>query len=53
MRHRKAGRKFGRAAGPMTVTDDISDRLLRLPLHYGLTAAQVAEITAAISDFFR
>ena len=47
-----AGRKFGRAAGPMTVTDDISDRLLRLPLHYGLTPAQVAEITAAIAGFF-
>ena len=47
-----AGRKFGRAAGPMTVTDDVSDRLLRLPLHYGLTPAQVAEITAAIASFF-
>ena len=48
-----AGRRFGRAAGPMAVTDDISNRLLRLPLYYELTAAQVAEITAAITAFFQ
>jgi len=47
-----AGRKFGRAAGPMTVTDDVSDRLLRLPLYHELTEGQVAEITAAITSFF-
>ena len=47
-----AGLRFGRAAGPMTVTDDVSDRLLRLPLFYELTEAQVAEITAAIAAFF-
>jgi len=47
-----AGRKFGRAAGPMTVTDDVSARLLRLPLYYGLTEAEVGEIVAAIAEFF-
>lgn len=47
-----AGRKFGRAAGPMTVTDSVSDRLLRLPLYYGLTAAEAAGIVAAITEFF-
>ena len=47
-----AGRKFGRAAGPMTVTDDVSDRLLRLPLYYGLTDTDVAGIVAAITEFF-
>jgi len=27
-----AGRRFGRAAGTLTLTDDLSDRLIRLPL---------------------
>lgn len=47
-----AGRKCGRAAGAMTVTDNIADRLLRLPLYHGLAGAQVEEITAAIAAFF-
>ncbi len=47
-----AGRKFGRAAGPMTVTDDVSERLLRLPLYYDLTEAEVTGIVAAIVEFF-
>jgi dTDP-4-amino-4,6-dideoxygalactose transaminase len=47
-----AGRRFGRAAGPMTVTDDVSDRLLRLPLYYDLSESEVAAIVAAIADFF-
>ena len=47
-----AGRKFGRAAGPMTVTDDVSERLLRLPLYYGLTEDEVAGTVAAIEEFF-
>ena len=48
-----AGRKFGRAAGPMTVTDDIAARLLRLPLYYGLAEEQVAAIVAEITGFFK
>ena len=31
-----AGRRFGRAAGPMEVTDRVADTLVRLPLFYGL-----------------
>jgi dTDP-4-amino-4,6-dideoxygalactose transaminase len=31
-----AGQRFGRAHGNMDVTNDISDRLLRLPLWVGL-----------------
>lgn len=46
------GRRFGRAAGPMTVTDGVSDRLLRLPLYYGLADAEAAGIVAAITEFF-
>jgi dTDP-4-amino-4,6-dideoxygalactose transaminase len=47
-----AGRKFGRPAGPMTVTDGVSERLLRLPLYYDLTEAEVTGIVAAIAEFF-
>lgn len=32
-----AGRKFGRGYGDMAATDDISRRLIRLPLHLGMT----------------
>lgn len=48
-----AGRKFGRAAGAMTVTDSVADRLLRLPLYHGLTVKQAAGIGAEIADFFQ
>jgi len=47
-----AGRRYGRAAGPMTVTDSVSERLLRLPLYYELGKPQVARIVAAITVFF-
>ena len=46
------GRKYGRVAGTMTVTDDVAARLLRLPMHYGLTGEQVAGISADIAAFF-
>jgi dTDP-4-amino-4,6-dideoxygalactose transaminase len=35
-----AGRRFGRAAGDLAVTDSVSSRLVRLPLHLHLSAAQ-------------
>lgn len=47
-----AGRRYGRAAGPLPVTDDVANRLLRLPLFYELTEEQVGEITADIAVFF-
>jgi dTDP-4-amino-4,6-dideoxygalactose transaminase len=31
-----AGRRYGRTDGPLPVTDDTSDRLLRLPLWIGV-----------------
>jgi dTDP-4-amino-4,6-dideoxygalactose transaminase len=36
----------------MTVTDDVSARLLRLPLYYDLTEADAGGIVAAIAAFF-
>ncbi|HYC87683.1 MAG TPA: dTDP-4-amino-4,6-dideoxygalactose transaminase [Thermoanaerobaculia bacterium] len=44
-----AGQRFGRVAGPMTVTDDISRRLLRLPLWPDMTDAQVDAVIAALA----
>ncbi len=45
-----AGRRFGRISGELTVTDDLSDRLIRLPLWIGLTDAdqdRIVEVLAA------
>lgn len=44
-----AGRKFARAHGEMMVTDDIADRLLRLPLWAGLEERQVEVIQTLLS----
>ncbi|MDE2118721.1 MAG: dTDP-4-amino-4,6-dideoxygalactose transaminase [Betaproteobacteria bacterium] len=47
-----AGRKYGRTASAMTVTDGLSERLLRLPLHYEMSDEDIARVSAAIHDFF-
>ncbi len=47
-----AGRKYGRTSGSMQVTDDLSERLLRLPLYYEMTDVDVKRISQAILDFF-
>jgi dTDP-4-amino-4,6-dideoxygalactose transaminase len=47
-----AGLKFGRAAGPLAVTDDVAQRLLRLPLYYDLAEADVRQIVNEIRSFF-
>jgi dTDP-4-amino-4,6-dideoxygalactose transaminase len=36
----KAGRRFGRSAGCLRITDDLSERLIRLPLWSGLQSEQ-------------
>ena len=48
-----AGKRYGRTAGPMTVTDDISDRLVRLPLWVGLPPAAVDGISEIVIRTFR
>ena len=44
-----AGRRYGRAAGPMDNTDRLSSRLLRLPLWLGMDA-DVADVVAREID---
>jgi dTDP-4-amino-4,6-dideoxygalactose transaminase len=48
----KAGKKYGRASGDMNVTNDISQRLIRLPLFYGMQEQEVDRVTQAIKEFF-
>ncbi|HXF65254.1 MAG TPA: dTDP-4-amino-4,6-dideoxygalactose transaminase [Burkholderiales bacterium] len=47
-----AGLRYGRVAGPMTVTENVAARLLRLPLYYELGESDVARVVAAIAEFF-
>lgn len=48
-----AGMKFGRFHGEDKYTTKESERLLRLPLFYTLTADQVEYITEQIKEFYR
>jgi dTDP-4-amino-4,6-dideoxygalactose transaminase len=45
-----AGRRYGRAAGDLAVTDDASDRLVRLPMWFGMTEADVDRVVAAVAE---
>lgn len=47
------GRELGGKEGDCPVTEDVSDRLLRLPFHNYLPEADQARVTAAINDFRR
>ena len=47
-----AGRRFGRAAGKLPVTEDLAGRLVRLPLFFDLEEAAVREIAAQVRRFF-
>ncbi|HEX2015688.1 MAG TPA: dTDP-4-amino-4,6-dideoxygalactose transaminase [Solirubrobacteraceae bacterium] len=45
-----AGRRFGRCAGELPVTDDASARLLRLPLWVDMTDAEVQRVADAVVE---
>jgi dTDP-4-amino-4,6-dideoxygalactose transaminase len=47
------GIQFGRVSGTMDVTDDISDRLLRLPLYYEMSDDDVRFVAGKIDEFYR
>jgi len=47
-----AGRKFGRTASNMDVTDKISDTLVRLPLFYELDDEKLERIFTVVRSFF-
>lgn len=48
-----AGLKFGRVSGSLPVTEDISNRLLRLPLYYEMTLNDVDQVVEQISAFYQ
>lgn len=45
------GRRFGGAPGDCPVTEDVSDRLLRLPLSGGMTEEEQDRVVAAVRDY--
>lgn len=49
----EAGLKYGRVSGEMTVTDTMSDRLLRLPLYYEMTEEDVDRVAELVTAFYR
>jgi dTDP-4-amino-4,6-dideoxygalactose transaminase len=46
------GQAMGYRKGMLPVTEDVSERLLRLPMYFELTDAQIDEVAAAIWSFF-
>jgi dTDP-4-amino-4,6-dideoxygalactose transaminase len=48
-----AGMKFGRVSGDMTLTDENSKRLLRLPMFPDLTEEHLTYVVHALSSFFK
>ncbi len=47
-----AGRQFGRFHGEDVYTTKESERLLRLPLYYGLSEADQNQVVAAVKEFY-
>jgi dTDP-4-amino-4,6-dideoxygalactose transaminase len=45
------GRRFGGKPGDCPVTEDLSDRLLRLPFYNNLTESDQARVVGAIREF--
>jgi dTDP-4-amino-4,6-dideoxygalactose transaminase len=44
-----AGRRFGRVYGELSITEDIADRLVRLPLWVGLDGGQAGVVQSVLS----
>ena len=47
-----AGMKYGRTASDMRVTDNLSDRVLRLPLYYEIREEDVEMVAEHVSRFY-
>jgi dTDP-4-amino-4,6-dideoxygalactose transaminase len=45
------GRRFGGKSGDCPVTEQVSDRLVRLPFYNDLTEADQVRVVAALKDF--
>ena len=47
-----AGEKFGRFDGEYVYTTAESERLVRLPMNYGLTEADQSKVIAKVLEFY-
>jgi dTDP-4-amino-4,6-dideoxygalactose transaminase len=47
-----AGRKYGRTHGSLALTENLSDRLFRLPLFADLKSEQVSQVIEAVKEFY-
>lgn len=47
-----AGKRFGRASGELPVTEDLSSRLLRLPLYYEMSDEDVGRVVESVKGFY-
>jgi len=47
-----AGKKFGRVAGDLKHTQDLSEKVLRLPLYYEMSLDDVDRVADVISSFY-
>jgi dTDP-4-amino-4,6-dideoxygalactose transaminase len=48
-----AGMRFGRAHGDLSLTTSLSQRLIRLPMWFGLSEAQQQRVVDVLSVFLR
>jgi len=48
-----AGKKFGKFSGKLINTEQISQKLLRLPLYYGMTDDDIDIVIESICNFYR
>jgi len=48
-----AGRRYGRTAGTMSVTDRVSETLVRLPLYFEMRDTEVETVCEAVRGFYR
>ncbi|MHB0958654.1 MAG: dTDP-4-amino-4,6-dideoxygalactose transaminase [Pirellulaceae bacterium] len=46
------GRQYGYRAGDFPITEDISDRLVRLPMYYDMSGSQQQRVVDGVIDFF-
>lgn len=47
-----AGKRYGRVSGELAVTEDLSGRLLRLPLYYEMSDEDVGRVVASVKEFY-
>ena len=48
-----AGMKYGRVSGEMSVTNDYSERILRLPMYYKMSNEDVDQVVEKLMSFYR